>query len=78
MEYCNGERVRMLGKPEWGPGYIRGKTKNGKIRVSFQQAGAKTLCLRHAKLMKVALRDLDWLEERARREWSSPGFPDGY
>ena len=70
MEYYNGERVRILGKPEWGPGYIQGKSKNGKIKVDFQQVGAKTLSLRHAKLMKVPLRDLNWLEERARREWT--------
>ena len=70
MEYLHGDRVRMLGKPEWGPGFIQGKAKNGKVRVAFEQAGAKTLSLRHAKLMKVALRDLHWLEERVRRAWT--------
>lgn len=69
MEYFNGDRVRILGKPEWGSGFIRGKSKNGKVNVSFEQAGEKILSLRHAKLMKVALRDLRWLEERAKREW---------
>jgi len=69
MEYLHGDRVRILGKPEWGPGFIQGKCKNGKIKVAFEQAGKKTLCLQHAKLMKVALRDPQWLEERARQQW---------
>ena len=70
MEYFRGDRVRILGKPEWGPGFIQGKSKNGKIVVDFQQVGEKNLSLRYAKLMKVALRDLDWLEKRAKREWT--------
>ncbi len=69
MEYFHGERVRILGKPEWGPGFIQGKSRNGKIKVSFREVGAKTLSLKHAKLMKVALRDHRWLEERARQRW---------
>ncbi|HEY5673671.1 MAG TPA: DUF3553 domain-containing protein [Malonomonas sp.] len=69
MEYFRGDRVRILGKPEWGPGFIQGKSKNGKILVEFQQAGEKNLSLRHAKLMKVVLRNPEWLEARARREW---------
>lgn len=69
MEYLRGDRVRILGKPEWGPGFIQGKCKNGKVEVAFEQAGKKTLCLQHAKLMKVALRDARWLEERARQQW---------
>ncbi len=69
MEYFRGDRVRILGKPEWGPGFIQGKSKNGKILVEFQQAGEKNLSLRHAKLMKVALRNPAWLEARARRQW---------
>lgn len=69
MEYLHGDRVRILGKPEWGPGFIRGSSKNGKVNVAFEQVGRKTLSLKHAKLMKVALRDPDWLAERARQEW---------
>lgn len=69
MEYFRGERVRILGKPEWGPGFIQGKSKNGKVLVDFQQAGEKHLSLKHAKLMKVVLRNLDWLEARAKRDW---------
>ncbi len=56
MEYNHGERVRILGKPEWGPGFIQGKSKNGKVKVDFLQAGKMTLSLKHAKLMKVVLR----------------------
>ncbi len=71
MEYFRGDRVRILGKPEWGPGFIQGKSKNGKVKVDFQQVGEKHLSLRYAKLMKVALRDPDWLEKRAKREWTA-------
>ena len=70
MEYLHGDRVRILGKPEWGPGFIQGRSKNGKINVAFERAGNKTLSLQHAKLMKVALRDISWLEEKARQQWA--------
>jgi len=71
MEYFRGDRVRILGKLEWGTNFIQGKSKNGKVKVEFQDAGAKTLSLRYAKLMKVkvALCDLDWFKDRVRREW---------
>ncbi len=69
MEYIRGDRVRILGKPEWGPGFIQGKSKNGKVDVVFLQAGRKTLSLSHAKMMKVVLRDVVWLQERARKAW---------
>ena len=70
MDYFHGDRVRILGKPEWGPGFIQGNSRNGKVSVRFQKAGKKTLNLRHAKLMKVVWRDPDWLEQRAREVWS--------
>ncbi len=69
MEYLRGDRVRILGKPEWGPGFIQGKCKNGKVEVNFEQVGNKTLSLQYAKLMKVALRDTSWLEARVRDHW---------
>ena len=69
MKYLRGDRVRILGKPEWGPGFIQGHSKNGKIEVAFEGVGRKTLSLQHAKLMKVALRDLAWLEQRAQERW---------
>ena len=69
MEYLHGDRVRILGKPEWGPGFIQGRTKNGKVKVAFEQVGKKTLSLQYAKLMKVALRDFHWLEQRAQDHW---------
>ncbi len=68
MNYVRGERVRILGKPEWGPGFIQGKSKNGKVNVDFQQVGKKTLSLKHAKLMKVALRPA-WELEQKRIGW---------
>lgn len=70
MEYYRGERVRILGKPEWGPGYIQERAKNGKVRVRFQNEGDKLLDLHFAKVMKVVLRDSEWLEQRARDAWS--------
>lgn len=70
MEYLRGERVRILGKPEWGAGFIQGKSKNGKVKVRFQQGGKKTLNLHHAKLMKVVLRDPEWLVKRAQEVWA--------
>jgi hypothetical protein len=69
MNYAHGDRVRILGKPEWGPGFIQGVCKNGKVKVRFLEAGRKTLNLQHAKLMKVALRDPDWLVQRAKEVW---------
>lgn len=69
MEYVHGERVRILGKPEWGAGFIQGSSKNGKVKVRFQECGKKTLDLHHAKLMKVVLRDPEWLEQRAKEAW---------
>jgi len=74
MEYCNGDRVRILGKPEWGPGYIRGGCKNGKVRVRFLGVGRKTLDIRHAKMMKVVLRDAEWQRQRIiAAQKNSPG-----
>ena len=70
MEYFHGERVRILGKPEWGAGYILGASRNGRVKVRFQNCGKKVLDLHHAKLMKVVLRDPEWLEQRAREAWA--------
>ena len=70
MDYIRGDRVRILGKPEWGPGFIKTTCKNGKIHVRFQNVGEKTLHVRRAKLMKVVLRDAAWMEARARQVWN--------
>ncbi|MBN1959180.1 MAG: DUF3553 domain-containing protein [Desulfuromonadales bacterium] len=69
MEYHHGDRVRILGKPEWGPGFIQGTSRNGKVRVRFLGVGRKTLDLHHAKLMKVVWRDPEWLKQRAQNVW---------
>ena len=53
MEYVQGERVRCLGKPEWGSGFIEKGNCNGKVKVCFQGAGKLTLDLKYAKLFKV-------------------------
>ena len=73
MEYFHGDRVRILGKPEWGPGFIQGEARNGKVRVRFQRAGKKTLCLKRAKLMKVQLRSPRELEQM-RASWLNRFF----
>jgi len=53
MDYFQGERVRYLGKAEWGPGIIEADSRNGKVRVFFLGAGCKLLHLKYAKLIKV-------------------------
>ena len=53
MEYYQGERVRYLGKPEWGSGLIEQGSCNGKVKVRFHLAGRMTLDLKYAKLLKV-------------------------
>lgn len=53
MDFFRRERVRCLGKPEWGTGFIVADSCNGKVQVRFQAAGCKLLALNHAKLMKV-------------------------
>lgn len=53
MEFHQGERVRFLGKPEWGSGFIEKGNFNGKVKVCFNEVGRKTLDLKYAKLIKV-------------------------
>lgn len=53
MDYYQGERVRYLGKADWGPGLIEENSRDGKVRVRFLGAGKKLLHLKYAKLMKV-------------------------
>ena len=72
MKYLQGDRVRILGKPEWGAGIIQGRVKNGKIHVRFYEAGPKTLDVKYAKLIKVVLRDQQWFAEKARQSWRKP------
>lgn len=61
MLYSKGDRVRYLGKPEWGPGWVLGNSKDGKTRVFFEEVGIKVLVLKYAKLMKVKLKATeDW------------------
>ena len=71
MDYFQGDRVRILGKPEWGPGIIQAHSKNGKVNVRFFEAGRKTLDLRHAKLIKVVFRDPEWIAAQAGRVWGN-------
>ncbi len=53
MDFFEGERVRCLGRPEWGPGFVEADSQNGKVRVAFLGGGRKLFCLRYAKLIKV-------------------------
>jgi len=56
MLYVKGDRVRFLGKPEWGPGRVLNNSEDGKARVFFTEAGVKILVLKYAKLMRVTIR----------------------
>jgi hypothetical protein len=58
MLYCKGDRVRYLGKPEWGPGRVLGDSRDGKARVLFTEAGVKLLVLKYARLMKVRIKTI--------------------
>lgn len=53
MDYYQGERVRCLGRPEWGAGIIETNSRDGKVQVLFHRAGRKLLCIRYARLLKV-------------------------
>ncbi len=54
MDFCKGDRVRLLGRPEWGPGKVLRDSHNGKVHVSFEYAGEKLLLLQYAKIFKVS------------------------
>jgi hypothetical protein len=73
MDYHRGDRVRILGKPEWGAGYLQDDCKDGKVDVRFLYAGRKTLNLQNTKLMKVALRDERWIAQRM-KSWQNRHF----
>ncbi len=53
MDFCKGDRVRLLGRPDWGPGKVLKNSCNGKVHVTFEAAGEKLLLLRYAKIFKV-------------------------
>lgn len=53
MDFFQGDRVRCLGKAEWGTGYVIEDSEHGKVKVRFSDAGDKLLSLQHAKLFKV-------------------------
>jgi len=54
MDFCKGDRVRFLGRPDWGPGRVLKDSINGKVTVSFEYAGEKLLLLSYAKIFKVS------------------------
>lgn len=53
MNFFQGDRVRCLGKAEWGTGYVTEDSEHGKVKVRFSGVGDKLLSLQHAKLFKV-------------------------
>jgi hypothetical protein len=55
MEFCKGDRVRCLGRPDWGPGRVLKNSRNGKVTVCFDYAGEKLLLLEYAKIFKVSM-----------------------
>lgn len=54
MDFTKGDRVRLLGRPDWGPGKVLSNSGDGKVHVSFEYAGEKLLLLRYAKIFKVS------------------------
>ena len=54
MNFAKGDRVRLLGRPEWGPGKVLRDSKDGKVHVSFERVGDKLLQLQYAKIFKVS------------------------
>jgi len=54
MDFVKGDRVRLLGRPDWGPGKVLQNSHNGKVQVSFEYAGEKLLLLQYAKIFKVS------------------------
>jgi len=54
MDFFQGDRVRCLGRPEWGPWFVEADSQNGKVRVAFLGGGRKLFTLRYVKLIKVA------------------------
>lgn len=54
MDFCKGDRVRFLGRPDWGPGRVMKDSSNGKVNVCFEYAGEKLLLLTYAKIFKVS------------------------
>lgn len=54
MDFVKGDRVRLLGRPEWGPGKVLRNSKDGKVHVEFEYAGDKLLQIRYAKIFKVS------------------------
>ena len=55
MDFCKGDRVRCLGRPDWGPGRVLSNSRNGKVTVYFDYAGEKLLLLEYAKIFKVSM-----------------------
>ena len=53
MDFSKGDRVRLLGRPDWGPGKVLKNSNNGKVQVDFERAGEKLQLLRYAKIFKV-------------------------
>jgi len=54
MDFAKGDRVRLLGRPDWGPGKVLQNSDNGKVHVAFEYAGKKLLLLQYAKIFKVS------------------------
>lgn len=54
MDFAKGDRVRLLGRPDWGAGKVLQNSHSGKVHVSFEYAGDKLLLLQYAKIFKVS------------------------
>ncbi len=53
MIFFRGDRIRYLGRPDWGPGQVLADSRDGKVLVRFETAGTMLLALSYAKIFKV-------------------------
>lgn len=53
MKFAQGERVKHLGKPEWGLGQVLDDSSGDTVRVFFVGVGEKTLKFQYINLAKV-------------------------
>jgi len=70
MDFAKGDRVRFLGRPDWGPGKVLQNSSNGKVHVAFESAGEKLLLLQYAKIFKVSRKN--YLQQQRQESFCKP------
>lgn len=53
MNYIKGDRVRHPGMATWGVGLVLDNSEEGKVRIFFEEAGEKTVSLKHVEPVLV-------------------------